>query len=182
VRDHYVKVYTLKHLDAPGIVHVDITLSFEVRNYSDSIAEYVPIYQDEVFYTPQFLSLEYGLIGQKKLTETVSKTDADTKVLTIEGKKKIKLQPFKRNEKAVCEVVMRYRLTMPSEYSDVTNFAMATIGTTLRLESLPPELEFASSGHTVMTDLPNGDKSWYFDRPFVTGQNIRVWWFKKKKS
>ena len=68
---------------------------------------------------------------------------------------------------------------MPDEYNDVTNFAGATIGATLRVESLPPELEFVSSGQSVMTDLPNGDKSWHFDRPFVTGQNISVWWFKK---
>jgi len=182
VRDHYIKEYKLSLLDGGKKVQLDVTVSFDVRNYSDTVIEYTPIYQDEVFYDPKFMSLEYGLIGQKKLTETVDETDPITKVLTVGGKRKIKLQPFRRDEKAVCQVVMRYRLKMPSDYSDIINFAAATIGATIRVESLPPELDFVSGGYTTLSDLPSGDKSWYFDRPFVTGQNIRVWWFKKALS
>ena len=80
----------------------------------------------------------------------------------------------------MCEVVMRYRLRMPSEYCDVTDFAVPTIGATFRVGSLPAGLEFVSSGQSRVSDLPNADNAWHFDRPFVTGQSIRVRWFKKR--
>jgi hypothetical protein len=179
VRDHFVKVYKLTLIDGGEKVQLDATVSYEMKNYSDALVDFQPIYQDEDIYKPEFEGMEYGLKGQPRLTETTNEVNADTKVLTVKGKKKIKLQPFRRDSEAVCEVVLRYRLTMPSNYLDVSDFGFATIGATFRTEALPAELEFVSSGYSESSVLPNGDRSWYFNRPFVTGQNIRVWWFTK---
>lgn len=180
VRDHYVKTYKLSLIENGEKVQVDVTTSFDVKNYSDSVIEYSPIYQDENVYEPQFMGMEYG-VGGSRFVETVKKQDAATKVLTVDGKKKVKLHPFRTNPRAVCEVVIRHRLKMPSEYTDVTNFAAPTMGVTLRTESLPSELDFFSFGEDSSASLPNGDKSWHFDRSFVTGQNFRVWWYKKRQ-
>jgi hypothetical protein len=179
VRDHYVKVYKLSLVENGDKVRVEVTTSFDVKNYSDAAVEYAPIYQDEDVYDPQFMGMEYG-IGQNRFVDTVQEQDTNTKVLTVKGKKKIRLQPSRRDSKAVCEVVIRHCLKMPSEYTDVTNFAAPTMGVNLRTESLPPELDFFSDGENTFSNLPSGDKSWHFDRSFVTGQNFRVWWFKKK--
>src|SRR5258706_1175404 len=107
VRDRYTKIYKLSFPENQDIVQVDVTQIFEVRNYSDAVTEYAPIYQDEVFYDPQFKSLEYGLVGQTRLSETVEKRDASTKAITIKGKEKLRLQPFRREAKAVFDVIMR---------------------------------------------------------------------------
>lgn len=181
VRDHYVKTYKLSFVDNQQLfVYVDVTLSFDVKNYSDAAVDYVPFYQEEDFFNPQFMSLEYGFVGKQRLSETERETNADTKVLTVKGKKKIKLSPIKHDAGSVCEVAMRYRLTMPAEYTDITDFGGATLGAKLRVEALPYDLEFFSHGHDSVTNLPNGDQSWHFDRSYVTGQSIRVWWFRKK--
>jgi len=178
VRDHFVKVYKLSLPDTPSRVQLDVTLTFEVRNYSDVVRDYVPTFQDETFYYPEFLSLEYGLVGQRRYCQTVEEISPATKVKTVKAKEAIKLEPFRRNDKAVCEVTMRYRLKMPKEYSDITSFADATLGAVVRVESVPPEFDFVSAGERAATH-PNGDKSWYFDGPFIKNQHIRVWWFQK---
>jgi hypothetical protein len=105
-----------------------------------------------------------------------------TRVKTVTGKEKVRLEPFRRNERAVCEVTMRYRLKMPDQYRDITSFAGATTGVELRVEDVPDGFDFVSVGETTSTTHLNGDKVWHFDRPFVTNQHIRVWWFKKKRA
>jgi hypothetical protein len=181
VRDHYVKTYKFTPIESDERVQVDVTLTYEVRNYSDAITEFQPIYQDEVFYEPKFINLEYGLKGKPRLKDTTSERDPNTKVLMVKGQKKIKLQPFRRDQTAICEVTMRYRLKMAANYSDVSSFAFATIGATLRVEDLPPDFEVASGDYSNSTES-NRDRSWHFDRPFVTGQHIRVWWFYKQNE
>jgi len=181
VRDHFVKTYQLAPIDGADQLYVNLTNSWEVKNYSDKVVLYAPKLEEEMIYDFQLLSLEYGLRGKERFTETIEKSDPATRVKTMEGKDKIKLEPLRRNEGAVCEVTMRYRLTMPMEYSDVTSFGGATMGATLRAEKVS-EFEVVSSDYTTVAEPSKGDKSWYFDRPFVSGQHIRVRWFPKKNS
>jgi hypothetical protein len=180
VRDRYVKTYKLSPPDASGHVQIDLNISFDVKNYSDSVQHYSPTFAEEIFYHPEFLSLQYGLPGQQPRIDFDEETNTVTKVKTIKGKHEVKLEPFRSNERALCEVKMRYRITMPEEYSDVTSFGGATVGATLLVENMPQGMDVVSIGETTSTSNPNGDKSWYFDRPFVTNQHIRVWWFKKR--
>src|SRR5438132_12229481 len=45
-------------------------------------------------------------------------------------------------------------------------------------ESVPEDLDFVSSGQTTATVHTNGDKTWHFDKPYITNQHIRECWFK----
>ena len=67
---------------------------------------------------------------------------------------------------------------MPDEYTDVTSFAMATIGARIVLREIPTSLDFHCSGESLVH--AEGSTTWYFDRPFVTDQHVRVRWTKKK--
>jgi hypothetical protein len=135
-----------------------------------------------MYYQPKVLSMEYGLLGQSRHKSTTKTKDETTKVTTVRGAKEITLEPWRKDEGAICEVTMRYKLIMPEEYSDITSFAQATIGAELRVENVPEGFEFVSSGETTSTSHENGDRAWHFDRPFVTNQHIRIWWFKKSSS
>jgi hypothetical protein len=180
VRDHYIKTYSIATSSQPDTLTLDVRVSFDVKNYSDSTKGYIPILQEETFYSPEFVDVEYGVIGGEYQTLSAAKlaqlteTDPKTNVKTIRGPA-IKLEPFRRNDRAVCTVRISYRLRMPLEYSDITNFDGATIGATIRIEKIPDTLEFVSTGdHTI------DSKSWYFPEPFIAGQHVRVWWFRKK--
>jgi hypothetical protein len=82
VRDHYNKTYKLSFTDDKhDFVYVDVALGFDVKNYSDATVEYTPTFQDENFHSPQFISLEYGLVGKERFSETESTENPDTKVL-----------------------------------------------------------------------------------------------------
>jgi len=168
--------------DGLGQVQVDVTISFDAKNYSDLVLPYVPIFQEETFYSPELQCLEYGILGQQPYIETLEETNTTTKVKTVKGKHTIKLQPFRSSGKSICQVKMRYRLRMPENYSDVTSFAGPTIGATLVAQNIPPGFDVVSIGENTSTNHQNGDKSWYFDRPFITNQHIRVWWFRQSDS
>jgi hypothetical protein len=182
VRENYVKAYSLSDSEHhTGSLVLDITVSFDVKNYSDSGKTYIPVIHEETFYRPEFKDLEYSIVGGEfhhlnaAELSLATKTDPKTNVKTV-SVSGIKLEPFRRNEKAVCKLVLKYRLQMPEEYSDVTNFAGATIGAIIRIDKIPDRLDFVSTGeHT------DGSKSWYFGHPFISGQHVRAWWFKKKK-
>ncbi len=178
VRDHFVKVYRLSPIADSDKFQVDVTINFDAKNYSDAVLDYTPIFQDEAIHEPELLSLEYGLTGEPRRYSGISEEMSPiTKVKTVKGKEIIKLESFRRNDKAICEVAMRYRLKMPKNYIDITDFAGATVGAVIRVENIPSGFEVVSSGETSATTHSNGDKSWHFDQPFVTGQHIRIWWF-----
>jgi hypothetical protein len=184
VREGYVKTYKLSAPDADGFLRVDITIRFAVKNYSNVDTEYSPMIQEEIFYSPEFKHVEYGLHPNIShvLTEDQIRgresIDPATQVKTLKGDA-ITI-PSIHGEKgaAVCNVLMRYSLRMREEYSDVTSFGGATLGATIEADEVPPSLEFTSSGDETMQHTPNS-KIWVFTRPYINGQHIRVWWFKK---
>ena len=180
VRSNYVKEYRFLRV-AEDKFQVEVTVTFEVRNYSDAPAEYSPSAQDEKFFDPKFLALEYGISGESQnsfqgvdLNQLLT-SQSGTSVKGIEGPKKVRLFPIRENEKSVCRVFLKYALTMPDEYTEVTHFGGATLGVTLRVAEMPDGYEFFSAGaqHTP------GSTSWYYSQPFVTGQHVNAWWFRK---
>jgi hypothetical protein len=183
VRDHYVKSYAFS---APedGEVMVDIEVRYEVRNYSQAARDYAPELAVEIFLRPEFRFLEYGIAGRKIFT--LSDGNLAAKVETADALylrrvpkstlPAISLKPVRSGEKCACQVTWRYRITVPEQYCDAIRFDEATMGATLQVENVPENLEFLAGGDTSLHHEA-GSHSWYFDRSFVGGQQLRAWWF-----
>jgi hypothetical protein len=139
--------------------------------------------QEEIFYFPEFKSMEYETAagGPQVLTKEGitqrTKVDPTTQVKTLTGPTLI-LAPIRADSKARCNVVLRYSLKMREDYSDVTNFGGATLGATIELDDMPEDFVFTSGGDDKMRHAL-GSSIWHFDRPFINGQHVRVWWFRK---
>lgn len=185
VRDHYVKSYAFS---APedGLVNVDIEVRYEVRNYSEAMRDYAPEIAIEILFQPEFRFLEYGIAGRK--IHTFSDENLSNKVETVDelnvrrvpstALPPVSLKPVRSGEKSSCQVTWRYRVTVPDQYCDVTDFDEATLGATLQVQNIPEELEFVSGGDSSLHHEA-GSQSWYFDKSFITGQHLRAWWFRK---
>lgn len=188
VRDELVKTYSLSEPDSSGRLRVSISLSYNVRNYSDSPESYSPFLKQEAVDSPEFESLDY-FIGDETCHYSgadiadLLKIDPETQVHTVAGRQKITLEPIRRNERSVCKVVWRYHLTMPQNYSDLTTAGSSVIGTQIHLVRIPKNLVFVSGGDIrgTMVHAP-GSHTWTFRRPFVNGQSIRVWWYPKEQA
>jgi hypothetical protein len=182
VRDRYVKSYAFS---APenGEVNLDIEIRYEVRNYSDLARDYAPEITEEISCQPEFRFLEYGIAGKKIHTfseeELLSKVETAGEIyvkrVPQSALPKVSLAPAKGGDKSVCQVTWRYRVTMPEQYCEVTAFSEATIGATLQLQQVPDGLEFGAGGDDSLYH-ECGSQSWYFDRPFITGEHVRAWW------
>ena len=183
VRDHFVKSY---HFSDPneGYVRIDIKLTCDVKNYSDSVQEYAPTIGEESFYDPEFVSVDYGIRGGSSLSYTGDQltpfveTDPHIKNKNVKGLKTIKLDPIKTNPAAICQVILRYRVRMREDYSDIMAFGGPTIGFSIQADRIPEGFEFFSSGEAMRHEP--GSPSWNFDRPFLPGQHVRAWWFRKR--
>jgi hypothetical protein len=182
VREKLIKAYSFGEPQG-GRVNLDIEITFEARNFSDSVEEFAPELQEETVYSPVFLYLEYGIVGETphvfdaSSLQGISRTDPITRVRSFRGASKVQLKPTSRSTD-VCQVRWHYSVTMADEYSEITSFAGATIGATIVLRDIHPSLDFQCSGESL-THV-EGSRTWYFDRPFVREQHVRVWWVKKE--
>ena len=183
VRDHYVKSYTFSNPEH-GYVNVDIEVRYELRNYSETVQDYVPEIAADMFLEPEFKFLEYGIAGRKIHTffdETLSSKVETVYGLNVRRVPKsalppVSLKPFRTGEKSACQVTWRYRVTVPEQYCDLIEFDDATLGATLQLQDIPEDLEFVSGGDASLHHEV-GSQSWFFDKSFVAGQHLRAWWF-----
>lgn len=185
VRDHFVKSYAFSSLQ-DGYVNVDVEVRYEIRNYSEAVREYAPEIAVQALLQPEFRFLEYG-IAERRI-HTLSDETLLSKVEIVDelGVRRvpgctlpaITLKPFRTGEKSSCQVTWRYRVTVPDQYCDLTDFAEATLGATLQVPNIPDELEFVSGGD-VSLHHEVGSQSWYFDRSFIAGQHVQAWWFRK---
>jgi hypothetical protein len=185
VRDRYVKSYAFS---APedGHVTVDVEVRYELRNYSEVVRDYTPEIAAETFFQPEFRFLEYGIAGRK--IHTFSEENLASKVEAVDelnvtrvpkgALPPVCLKPVRSGEKAACQVTWRYRIIMPEQFCDVTDFHEATLGATLQVQNIPRELEFVSGGDASLHHEP-GSQSWYFDKSFLAGQHLRACWFRK---
>jgi hypothetical protein len=188
VTDHYVKTYAFSTPE-DGYVSVDIEVRYELRNYSEAARDYAPEIAAEILFQPEFRFLEYGIAGRK--IYTFSDENLSSKVETVNelnlrrvpssNLPPVSLKPVRAGEKSACQVRWRYRVTVPDQYCDLTEFCEATIGATLQLQDLPEELEFIS-GRDASLHHEVGSQSWYFDKSFVSGQHVSAWWFRRSMS
>ena len=188
VTDHYVKTYAFSTPEE-GYVNLDIEIRYELRNYSEAARDYAPELAAEIHFQPEFRFLEYGIAGRK--IYTFSDEELSSKVETVDelnmrrvsasALPPVNLKPVRSGEKSACQVTWRYRITVPDQYCDLTEFGEATIGATLQLQELPEELEFIS-GRDASLHHEVGSRSWYFDKSFIGGQHLSAWWFRKSSS
>jgi hypothetical protein len=157
-----------------------------VKNYSNSTVDYVPEMDEEVFFEPEFLYLQYGMTGAKShsldeqaLAKRIEIKHENTDTKQVSGKEHLRLKPFLKNPNAVYNVTWKHRVTMLEEFCDITEFRYATIGARLRVDKIPDRLRFVSAG-----DLSHeaGSISWDFSGPFMTGQHVKSWWFRKQTA
>jgi hypothetical protein len=150
------------------------------------VREYAPEIAVPNFFQPEFRFLEYGIAGRK--IHTLSDEDLSSKVEIVNELKlrrvsrsslpPVSLKPFGAGEKSPCQVTWRYRVIVPEQYCDATEFGEATLGATLQVHKIPHELEFVSTGDASLHHEV-GSQSWYFDKPLITGQHVHAWWFRK---
>jgi hypothetical protein len=185
VRDKFVKSY--RFLDPEGDrVGVEVTITYEVRNYSDAGRCFSPAFEEETFYEPELLYVEYGLKDevyafQAEEMERYVESDPSTNVKRFKAPKTLKLQPIKRDEKAVARARLIYRVKMPKEYADVTSFMLPTLGAELTVSNTPDGCRVVSGAGGTIRHAQKSN-SWYYDRPFMPGQHIRLWWFKASQK
>jgi hypothetical protein len=188
VRDHYVKTYAFSTPDN-GAVRVSVEVRYEIRNYSEAVRDYAPDMTVESFFQPEFRFLEYGIAGRKFYSFTDENLSSKVKTEDNLGVTRVpksalpllSLRPVKAGEKAPCQVTWRYGITVPEQYCDVTELDEATLGATLQVETLPEELEFVS-GYDASLHHEADSQSWYFEKPFIAGQHLRAWWFRREPS
>lgn len=185
VRENYVKTYCFSDPDPKTRkIKIEAKVTFQVRNYSESAVPYTPEMDEEVFFDPEFLYLEYGIEGEpthclteSKLKSLIKEKHRGTSTKQVGGDKEITLQPTHVNPKAICSVIWKYRITMPEEFCDITEFRAPTIGVRLQVDRLPDDFIFITG-----TDVPHeeGSITWYMRGPFMNGQHVRAWWFRKR--
>ena len=160
-------------------------LDLETVLIQSVLREYLPLIQEEAFYQPRFTYMEYG-VGQRTnvyAAEEISarlERDNETSVETFSGQKKVKIEPVRENGEP-CKVQMKYTVLMPDQYADITNFAGATIGPKIIVEQKPDTIEVVAAREPGIHHEPRSN-SWYFDRAYVPGQHLRLWWFKRPTS
>jgi len=184
VRDNYLKTYRLSKT-GPGRMYLDITLSFDVKNYSDRAEDYSPTLAEEAFYNLDVSYLEYGLPGSKghsfnsEALQQFTKERQETRVKSIEGLTKVRIPTLAENPNAVCKVRWQYRIDMPEDYTDITSFSAPTVNVTLQLLEIPPDFSFTANGPNM--EHRDGSKTWTFPGPLLEGEHVRAWWFKKRE-
>jgi hypothetical protein len=182
VRTDYKKVYRFEE-PRDGRVTICLTISFTVVNFGRKVEEYQPWVAEETFYKPRFLSLEYQLFrdtGNTRFSfdeqqlKSRQEERVDTHALEVKGDA-ITIPRWKDEPNTKCKVVIRYKVTMPEEYSDISSFSLPAIGLTIELEELPKGFRFVAGSDA---EHDPGSTTWTFNRSFINGQHVRTWWFR----
>jgi hypothetical protein len=177
-RNNYRKEYTLTDL-GNGEIKVKTVITFDLENYGDKTEKYTPEADGEAVFNPKFVYLRYSLKGAVySFTEDNLKyTDKHGHGTTRQAAgKEIKILPRTKDPTAVCKVKWVIEETMQDEWFDLTEFRYPTENAEIYLADKPKHLEFYCAGKT--TD----SITWTFDEPFMVGQQLKVWWKKKKAT
>jgi hypothetical protein len=177
-RTKYKKEYSLKDR-GDGEITVQTTTTFEVENYGDTTQKYTAEADEEVVFNPRFIYLHYSLNGiqhsfiESELQKTRTDKHGNATTVQVSGKE-VKLLPRTKDPTAVCTVKWVIETTMKDEWFDLTEFRYPTENAQIYLAEKPEHIEFHCTGKT------NDSKTWTFDEPFMVGQQLKVWWKKKK--
>lgn len=155
---------------------------YRVTNYAKHPKEYLPRIGDERFHPVRFLSFDGVFdnqpyhIGEDKLTVERHPGSGGPYVLG----QKVTLPPnsLGESEGGRYSVTWRMELTLPSDYSEIIAFGLPTIGPfEVRKGSVPDGFEFHATVEGDGTTLvANEGNIWRYNRAFLRGQHIRVWW------
>jgi hypothetical protein len=165
---------------------VDVTVSFELKNYAQASVDWVPSIQSQILYHPEFLHLEYGLADNSQILSYDHETlinkvaiEPGSHAKIVKGLKEIKIPPLAQDPNAHCKVTWKYRLVHPEEFTDITAFGKTTIGATIRIDAIPEGYIFYASQDPSTKHSPDGI-TWQYDNVFFRKQYINVWCFKKE--
>jgi hypothetical protein len=167
------------HPEKQDHVLLSMTLSYTVLNNGHSPEDYAPWLAEEGMYSPKLVSVQYR--DQVLRLDDIPKETDDHKGVHWKPKKIIPLVPseaataiddLKDNQR--CDVRWDYSVEMRDYYSDVTSFGGVTINPEFELLELPPNLEFLADINDC--NRQDGSGIWRYQRAFIAGQHIRVWW------
>jgi hypothetical protein len=179
VYEDYQRGYRLTR-GVSGRMNVESTITYKVRNYGFTSVPYSPMLGEESFHKPKFLSVEYRLtsggghaFSEEELVAFTAPRPR-TRALRVDSLPKVMLRPKDQMPEEVCTVVWRYVAEMEVDYSDITAFGGATIKPVIQLDDKPDDIDFFSDGEGI--EHIEGGRRWVFNRPFIEGQHVRVWW------
>jgi hypothetical protein len=177
----FTKIYRLRDR-ADGYLDVEITITYRVENYSERSLDYSPLWAEEDIYEPTPLRLEYATRASRFESDenelrNLTKQERGSRVRTIDDLPSVRIESRRNNPDTPdsCRVLWRFRDKMPREYSEVTAFGRATAGCTLRVDEIPPDLEFFGGGDR----FTNQGTTWRSDENYIDGQHVRSWWFRR---
>jgi hypothetical protein len=182
-RTNYKKRYSLTDV-GNGMLKVRTETTFNVGNYGREAEKFTPMMDEERVFHPKFKYLRYSLDGVEHSfdEDTLKYTDKHGTGTTLQaaGKDTVKILPLRSDPnsppdpRVVCEVKWVLETIMETSWFDLTEFRYPTENVEIYLEQKPEDVEFFCTGKTV------DSKTWEFDEPFMVGQQLKVWWKKKK--
>jgi hypothetical protein len=178
IREDTTVSYRLTPLN-DGNVTVDVDWFYKVRNHSAADAPYTPEMAIEGLHQPRLISFDCHPqkgMPYKLDKDTIGTTeDPESHVRRFRGRESI-IQPHSLQD-AACLVFWRYQMTMPENYSDIIAFSGATLNVTIKCD-IPDDFVFVATPKGNTENVPD-TRVWYYARPFLPGQHIRVWWYPK---
>lgn len=187
-RDYRVAYRIEKHPTIDGYVIVHSTASYTVVNNGGAPEPYRAFMAQEGMYKPEATHLEYGeqAFDSAKIKKTVAKTGVVSFVPPDECKEFVltpsdagaAIESLTVDQK--CFVRWQLWFVMPEYYSDVVAFGGVVVDPTIELISLPENLKFDATEDNCAHE-PDG-QTWRYQRAFVEGQHVRVWWKPKTEA
>jgi hypothetical protein len=177
----YRKAYRIAECPGrQGFVTVRVRLSYNVVNNGQGPEYYLPTFAEERIYNPVVTSIECGkyaeapVNGQEDLRSgAVVFTPRNGSVRLVRSEAVAAMETLAEDQ--VCRVRWEYVLEMPREYSDVTAFRGMTVNPVLELDEKPETLEFEAAHGEECIHMEHGS-TWTYNRAFIAGQHVRVWW------
>jgi hypothetical protein len=176
IRRNWHANYIANRSIEPGMLEIEVTISWDVVNISDTEAPYEQYLALEEHDRPQIFFLECDSTDSRsKYRVEGSKAKVKDGVLEIFGKK-IKIRPNSSAGGIKYRCSARYQIVLPDQYSDMFSFAAPTVNLTLHAR-FPDELDFIAPPADVQTT-----GQWEFNRLFMPGEHVRVRWLHKAAS
>lgn len=174
--------YDIKqHPQDTGKVIIHSEWQYRVTNYGKHPKEYQPRTGDERFHPVRFLSFDgvFGNepyhLGEDRLTVETWPGSGGPYVVG----RKVTLPPYSPGDTdhKPYTVTWRVELILPSDYSEVIAFGAPTVGPfEIRKGDMPGDFEFHATVEDGTTVVAEGGNIWRYNRAFLPGQHLRVWW------
>jgi hypothetical protein len=163
-------------------VIVHCTPSYFVVNNGEALESYRPFLAQEGMYNPEASHLEYGTNAfesarikmSRASTGVVSFSPPDEypEYVLLPSEAGTAIENLSGDQK--CFVRWQFSVVMPDYYSDVVAFGGVTINPIIEVASTPEGFEFNATEEKCAHDP--GGRTWRYQRAFIEGQHVRVWW------